>query len=70
MIRPIIMEADVLARMTLEIMFGWEYGDIRTQVPLGPEYEAQWDRLAIQIAEIIAEGYEVQIQTEWPNVNQ
>lgn len=55
---------DVLNRMMVEIVYGWEWGDPRSQVPQDEEHHTQWDRLVEQIAEIRREGYEVQIPNE------
>ena len=60
--------ADDMAMMTVEIMKGRKYGDARNRSPMSAAHRAAWDVLAMEIAEIIAEGYEVDVVAEWPAV--
>lgn len=59
-----------LQRMTVEIEAGLTWGDPRSQVPQTEEARQAWERLAVQIDEIHARGWAVDVEPEVPDIDQ
>ena len=66
---PIMVDLDMLNRMTTEITLGYLWGDSRSRVPQTDEHRQAWLRLEKEIAEIKAQGHIVDIPHDWPDLN-
>ena len=63
-----MVTSDDLIRMTVDILLGRTWVTRSRSIPDGPEHRKSWDRIAAQIAEIIANGQTVDIPNEWPDL--
>jgi len=62
-------DSEELNRMMVEISAGWEYGDPRSKVPKRKDVEESWARLKVEMAEIKANGWIVEIPAEIPDIS-
>lgn len=65
-----MLTAQDLQRMTIEIEAGLSWGDPRSQVPRTEEARTSWAKLEVQIAEIHAKGWSVDIEPEVPDIDE
>ena len=63
-------DSEELNRMMVEISAGWEYGDPRSKVPKRKDVKESWARLKVEMAEIKANGWIVEIPGEIPDLSQ
>ena len=66
---PIMVDPDMLNRMTTEITLGYTWGDSRSRVPQTEEHHQAWLRLEQQVAEVKARGHIVEIPHDWPDLD-
>ena len=66
---PIMVDPDMLNRMTTEITLGYTWGDPRSRVPQTEEHHQAWLRLEQQVTEIKARGHIVDIPHDWPDLD-
>ncbi len=63
-------DSEELNRMMVEISAGWEYGDPRSKVPKRKDVEESWARLKVEMDEIKAKGWIVEIPGEIPDISE
>jgi len=59
--------SDELNRMMVEIAAGYKYGDPRSRLPKRQSFKLTWRRLAAQMAEMEANGIQIEIPAEIPD---
>ena len=66
---PVMVDLDMLNRITTEVTLGYLWGDSRSRVPQADEHRQAWLRLEQEIAEIKARGHIVEVPHDWPDLN-
>ena len=66
---PVMVDPDMLNRMTTEITLGYTWGDPRSRVPQTEEHHQAWQRLKQQVTEIKARGHIVEVPHDWPDLD-